>query len=90
MGGGAYATAFEESKAGAIAELEKADVYSGTYDMSWRRRTVAHVSCVQFADRLSVKSRHWVVVGRHRPTTAGCSIPRQISAPKAIVWKQAC
>jgi len=52
LGGGAYATACEEAKAGAIGELEKADVYSGTYDMSWRRRTVAHGSCVQFADRL--------------------------------------
>jgi hypothetical protein len=36
LGGGTDATAFEEAKAGAIGELEKADVYSRTCDMSWR------------------------------------------------------
>ncbi len=45
--------------------------------MSWSRRTVAHGSCVRSADELSVKSRHWVVAGRHRPTTVRCSVRRQ-------------
>jgi hypothetical protein len=70
---------FEESKAGAIGELEKADIDVGTYDMSLSRRTVAHGSCVRSADELSVKSRHWVVVGRHHPTTVRCSVRSQVS-----------
>jgi len=47
--------------------------------MSGRRRTVTHVSCTQSADRLSVKSQHWLVVGRHLPTSVRCSSPRQFS-----------
>jgi len=47
--------------------------------MRGRRRTVAHVSCTQSADRLRVKSRHRVVAGRRRPTTVRCTGPRQIS-----------
>jgi len=57
LAGGADAAVFEESKTGAIGELEKAHINAGTYTMSGSR-TVAHGSCVTYADRLSVRPRH--------------------------------
>ena len=80
---------FEEAKASTVGEREQADVYSPT-NMSGRRRTVAHVSCIYSADRLSVKSRHWVVVGRHRLTTARCIVQRQNLGLPAGGRRRAC
>jgi len=57
--------------------------------MSERRRTVAHVSCVHFADRLSVKPRHWVVVGRHGPTSVRCIVQGQLSGRPTVIPRQA-
>ena len=57
--------------------------------MSERRRTVAHVSCVQFADRLSVKARHWVVVGRRGPTSVRYNVQRQLSGLATVIPRRA-
>ena len=88
LASGADARVFEKAKAGAVGDRKQADVYSRT-NMSGRRRTVAHVSCVQSTDRLSVKSRHRVVAGRHRPTTVRCTVPRQVRGMLAAAWRQA-
>jgi hypothetical protein len=48
------------------------------------------VSCIQSADRLSVKSRHWVVVGRPRPTTVRCIVRRQVCGAVAGGRRRAC